>query len=372
MYKVDLPVENSAALAVESRRAAEEARRSRIFNARTRVIGLDLQGLDWQVAEKKERHGVERECQKAYDILRVTNDQMLERGQREEEEKRRQLMEDVVRFRATHQRPEDSRDADLQFDPQGTRVFIPQGKMGAASMRVFQGEDLGEKERKKAQKKETERQLRAQKEDAEKQRQAHKHQVSLQDKYLVHQDLRSAHLQTLDEEARRAERLALASFNQALAQQRAAKERSERELDEGLCMREIKHMLSSDILTGRPEASNTPLGGVLSDRWRGMTPEQRDAILREQEQQRKEKERRRQQEQQRERGWDEQRLAQARALEEQERKSREVERLQRIQMDKQNQQLAQEQREYQQYLDKQLYRNQPNARYFTQFNTSTR
>lgn len=66
MYKVDLPVENSAALAVESRRAAEEARRSRIFNARTRVIGLDLQGLDRQVAEKKERHGVERECQKAY------------------------------------------------------------------------------------------------------------------------------------------------------------------------------------------------------------------------------------------------------------------------------------------------------------------
>lgn len=38
----------------------------------------------------------------------------------------------------------------------------------------------------------------------------------LQDKHLVQQDLRSAHLQALEQEGKRAERLALTSFNQSL------------------------------------------------------------------------------------------------------------------------------------------------------------
>ena len=66
MYKVDLPVDNSVELAVERRRAAEAARHSRIFNARNRVIGLDLQTLDRQVAERRERDEIQKECQKAY------------------------------------------------------------------------------------------------------------------------------------------------------------------------------------------------------------------------------------------------------------------------------------------------------------------
>lgn len=66
MYKVDLPVDNSAALAVERRRAAEAARQSRIFNPRNRVMGLDLHALNRQVAERREREEIEEESQKAY------------------------------------------------------------------------------------------------------------------------------------------------------------------------------------------------------------------------------------------------------------------------------------------------------------------
>ncbi|KAL2104071.1 hypothetical protein ACEWY4_000939 [Coilia grayii] len=375
MYKVDLPVDNSAALAVERRRAAEAERKSRIFNARNRVIGLDLQSLDRQVAEKKQREDVQKECQTAYDALRVANDQMLQSSQHEDEKRRRELMQDLVRYRATCQRPEDSRDADLTCGRQGAlalNLAIPESQLGPASMQVFQGEDLGEKERKRAQKEETERQLRAQKEDMEKLRNWQKHQEVLQDKYMVQEDLRSAHLQALDEEARKAERLALTNFNLFLAQERAAKERSEHEKDVGMSMTEIHHMVTSDLLTERPEASEGPAGLVLTDRWRGMTAEQRSAILREQERQRLEKEKQRELELQTEREWDQERLEQARALQEQERRARELDRRRRLEMDKYNQQLAQEQRQHQQYLDKQLYTNQPSARYFTQFNTSSR
>lgn len=66
MYKVDLPVDNSADVAVESRRAAEAARQARIFNARNRVMGLDLQALERQVAERLEREEMEGQREKAF------------------------------------------------------------------------------------------------------------------------------------------------------------------------------------------------------------------------------------------------------------------------------------------------------------------
>lgn len=55
MYKVDLPVDESALQAVERRRAAEAERKSRIFNPRARVIGVDLRVLQKQQEEKRER-----------------------------------------------------------------------------------------------------------------------------------------------------------------------------------------------------------------------------------------------------------------------------------------------------------------------------
>ena len=50
-------------------------------------------------------------------------------------------------------------------------------------------------------------------------------------------------------------------------------------------------------------------------------------------------------ERQRERAWDQERMEQARALQEEERRGREMERRQRMELDKYNQQLAQEQQQ---------------------------
>lgn len=40
MYKLDLPVDYKEAAAIERRRAMEEDRKTRIFNAKTRQIGV--------------------------------------------------------------------------------------------------------------------------------------------------------------------------------------------------------------------------------------------------------------------------------------------------------------------------------------------
>ena len=66
MYKVDLPVNHAADDAVERRRAAELARKARIFNTRSRVLGVDLSSLEQQVEEKKLRQKVERQRDAAF------------------------------------------------------------------------------------------------------------------------------------------------------------------------------------------------------------------------------------------------------------------------------------------------------------------
>ena len=40
MYKLDLPIDYKEAAAIERRRCQEEQRKSRIFNAKTRIIGV--------------------------------------------------------------------------------------------------------------------------------------------------------------------------------------------------------------------------------------------------------------------------------------------------------------------------------------------
>ena len=56
-----------------------------------------------------------------------------------EEEKRAALHTDLTRYWATHQRVEDSRDADLKCGLKGAfSITIPEGELGPASMQIFQ------------------------------------------------------------------------------------------------------------------------------------------------------------------------------------------------------------------------------------------
>ena len=69
MYKLDLPIDYKEAAAIERRRNQEEQRKSRIFNAKTRVIGLDLQALDQQAKDRAQMEDLERKRDKAFGKL---------------------------------------------------------------------------------------------------------------------------------------------------------------------------------------------------------------------------------------------------------------------------------------------------------------
>ena len=70
------------------------------------------------------------------------------------------------------------------------------------------------------------------------------------------------------------------------AAERTETQREQHRKEEGQRLAEMGHMVTSDILTECPEAAERGQGRVLTDRWRGMTPQQLSAIHREREEQR--------------------------------------------------------------------------------------
>uniref|UniRef100_UPI003D9E8297 RIB43A-like with coiled-coils protein 1 n=1 Tax=Danio rerio TaxID=7955 RepID=UPI003D9E8297 len=381
MYKVDLPVDESVRQAVERRRAAEAERKSRIFNTRTRVIGVDLRALHKQQEDKQERKEMEKQRDVSYDLLRLSLDEMAMQQKKEEDEVRGELARDLVQFRAIHQRAEDSRDADINYDRKGaptTCESVPDSALGPASMQVFLGEGIKEDEKKRSQMELNEKNLRAQKEEREQRVREEKKRELLTSRVLVEKDLRAVQLNALEEECKREARVALSHYNQAQAEERMEREQQERMRREGEELAELRYMVTSDLLTERPEAAartteslpNAPR--VLTDRWKGMSPQQISDVHRKREEQCFEKERLRETKKRRELAWDYHLTEQSRQQERDERKDMELQRERRIQLDKYNQQLAREQQAHQQFLDKQLYTNRPSVQYFTQFSTSSR
>ncbi|XP_065141671.1 RIB43A-like with coiled-coils protein 1 [Paramisgurnus dabryanus] len=373
MYKVDVPVNDCELKAVERRRSAEVERRTRIFNPRVRVIGVDLPSLNRQVQEKRERLEMEKQRDMAHDLLRLSLDEMAMQQKNEEEQLRRELNMDLVQYRAIYQRPEESRDADINYNREGA-PDVNISALGPSSMQVFQGEGINEKEKMRAQMEMNERNIRAQIEEKEKQERMHKNKEMLTGRELVENDLKAMQLDALKEECRRAERIALSHYNQIQAEERNERKRQEKLRREGEELAEIQYMVTSDLLTERPDAAKRMTEGsqVHPDRWKGMTPRQLGNIHKERERQCFEKERWRETERERELAWDNHLMEQSRQQEREEKRGRELERERKIQLEKYNRQLAREQQAHQQYLDKQLYTNRPGVEYFTKFNRSSR
>ncbi|KAI8441057.1 hypothetical protein MSG28_009324 [Choristoneura fumiferana] len=131
----------------ERRRQCELERRSRIFNARNRKIGVDLPFLERQVIEKR----AEREEQRKRDVAfaaQMTKDSNLAvvLEAREMEERRRIDLE-IDNYRQQYQRPEDRREFDLN-DPDVLKKQLPPRASDGEPVGMS-SEDLEYEERKK-------------------------------------------------------------------------------------------------------------------------------------------------------------------------------------------------------------------------------
>lgn len=379
MYKLDLPVDYKEAAAIERRRNMEEQRKSRIFNAKSRTIGVDLQALEQQINDKKQQEEYERKRSDAFAADAVRNDkitQLLEKRQQQDEF---ELNRAVNEFRMLHQQPESRREFDL-YDPdylkkdKPARVSDDDPRCGISSLQKFDGEDLNNKARNQYQAEQLREWALEQQREREQAKKSQEKADRLYELKMKELDQRAMELQKAEEECRKAINWAQADYNKALAREREEKERlhKQQQLDDN--MTEIANHVFGDVLTENPAVAQSAFGPhrVITDRWKGMSPQQLEDIRKQQDLQRIEKERLQQEKKLRDEEFDRQRVAHARAAmlleREQERKREELNR----RLADENRRLAQEQKAHKDFLDKEVYTNPPNASYFMQFNTSTR
>ncbi|KAL4227175.1 Protein Tax-1 [Mactra antiquata] len=379
MYKLDLPVDYKESAAIERRRNMEEQRKSRIFNAKTRTIGVDLQALQQQINDKKQQEDYEKRRADAFATDSIRNDKISQLLEKRQQQDVFELNRALNEFRSLHQQPDSRREFDL-YDPdylkkdKPARVSDDDPRCGISSLQKFEGEDLNSKARNKYQQEQLREWSIEQKRERDQAKRNQDQADRLYELKMKELDLRAMELQKAEEDCRRNINVATADYNNALKREREEKDRlhKQQELDDN--MTEIANHVFGDVLTENPAVAQSAFGPhrVITDRWKGMSPQQLEDIRQQQEKQRLEKERLAQEQKLRDIEHDRQRVANARAgmlLErEHDRKREELNR----RMADENRRLAQEQTSHKEFLDKEVYTNPPTASYFMQFNTSTR
>lgn len=379
MYKLDLPIDHKETAAIERRRNLELERQSRIFNAKVRTIGIDQQGIDEQVKTKKIQAQQERERDEAFASDMVRNDKIAELLQRRQEQDIRNLNKALVDFRSVHQQPDSRREWDLN-DPDAklkdkpARVSDDDPRCGISSIQKFNGEDLSEEARKKLMQEQMREWTKKQSEEKKLARARQEEADRLYDLHRREMDQRACELAKAEEDCRRAINEATRDYNKSLDDEQKERKRlaEEEELDNNFT--EMANLINGDMLTENPDVASSAFGPhrVITDRWKGMSPEQIAEVRRIQELQRQEKKQLQSEEQQRNEEWDRQRLADARVATLMDREQERMRKaLEKEQVDS-NLRLSADQKAQQEYLNKEVYTNPPTASYFQQFNTSSR
>lgn len=379
MYKLDLPVDMKESAAIERRRNRELQRQSRIFNARVRTIGIDLNALNEQVQDRTRREVEEERRHNAFAADMTRNDKITVLLQKRQEHDMRELNKAVNEFRQSCQQPYDRREFDLN-DPDSlkkdkpARVSDDDPRCGVASLQKFVGEDLNGKAREKLQQEQAREWIKQQTNEKDQALANQKYADHLYDLKAREMDQRACELASAEADCRRAINMATKDMNQALARERKAKEDSDKQQEQDDNFTEISNSVFGDMLTENPDVAQSAFGPhrVITDRWKGMSPAQLAEIRRIQQAQVEEKERLKQEEEEQEKEYNRLRLTQAKAgiIAERgiERKKKEIE---KDQADE-NRRLAAEQRAKMDYLDKEVYTNPPTAAYFMQYNTTSR
>ncbi|XP_028400713.1 RIB43A-like with coiled-coils protein 2 [Dendronephthya gigantea] len=379
MYKLDLPVDMKETAAIQRRRNAELQRQSRIFNARVRTIGVDLDGLKNQAAERKEREETERQREEAFANQTNRNDKICVLLEKRQENDIRELNKSLNDYRKTFQRKEDTREFDLNDPDQlkndkPARISDDDPRLGISSLQKFSGEDLNSKERKQLQQEQV-REWCKQQMNERSQEEANNSQANrLYDLKARELDQRAVELAESERQCREAINLATAKYNAALARETKAKNELIKTQEQDDNFTEMSNHIFGDILTENPDVAQSAFGPhrVIPDRWKGMSPAQVNEIRKTQHDQMLEKQRLEEEEKRRQEEWERLQLAQAKAGILAEREQGRVKKQLNKQLIDENTRLASEQRIYQNHLNKEVYTNPPTADFFMQFNTSSR
>ncbi|XP_032122902.1 RIB43A-like with coiled-coils protein 1 [Sapajus apella] len=379
MYSINQSTDAREAAAIEAKRNREKERQNRFFNVRHRVMGVDVQALNNQVAERKRREAAEKSKEAAYGTSQVQYDVVVQMLEKEEAERTRRLAKKVQDFREQKQQLKNGREFSL-WDPdqvwKGLPTYLSYNNTyhGPSGLQYFSGEDLDRVTHLRMQQRQFRYDLERQQQEQQQAKVDENYADALSDQLRLAMDAQATHLARLEESCRVAMMCAMANANKAQAAAQSGRQRCERQREQKANLAEIKNQSTSDLLTENPQVAQhrTAPHRVLPYCWKGMTPEQRAAIRKEQEVQRFEKEAQCQAEKALDTEWKSQTMSSAQAMLELEEQERELCAQFQRGLGSFNQQLAQEQKAQQDYLNSVIYTNQPTAQYHQQFNTSSR
>jgi len=379
MYKLDLPLDQKQQAAIERRRNQELARQSRIFNAKIRTIGVDVDAINQQVQDKKRREDRERLRDEAFaaDAVRADKIGVLLEQRQNNDQRNINMAENAYRF--LNQKPDGRREWDL-YDPDSklkdkpARVADDDPRCGPASIQKFEGEDLNTKARVAFQREQNRDWLDAQAKEKDLQKSRQTEADRLYDLKRIELDVRALELEALERQTRKNIKMATDNYNRALAQDMETRRSKEKQSEEDDNLTEIANHVYGDVLTENPDVALSAFGPhrIVPDRWKGMNMDQLEVIKNTQAAQQAENAKNRAEEKRLNAEWDHQRVAAARAALLMERAEMEKAKNIRANQDTKNLALAKEQKDQKKFLDKVVYTNPPTAHYFTQFNTTTR
>ncbi|KAI8838642.1 RIB43A-domain-containing protein [Chytridium lagenaria] len=373
MYKVEIAQDTLQQAAITRRQKLDEDRKNRIFNPKTRSLGIDVSALEEQIRLKNEMKMVEKQRDLAFDrSMKYTND-ILTMMDEHVSRTRREHLSDMNQFRKEYQKPEQGRDFDLydpkaQFKDRPARIADDDSRCGVSGMQKFEGEDLGVDGRARQQKE----QIRIWTEQQIYEKEMRRHMEMEEERnYEAYESLVTEKVSALNQAVKKARSDQAKSdkeINERLAALKIQKEREDKLKETEMNTREILNHMQGEFLTERPDVFNIKGGHkVRVDLFKGITPDQKAAILQAQENQRLEAEYLhrlgKSGRESTEAKWALQEASNHRAsllLErEKERRQREL----AIQIRKQNESKAVDDRQRQRYIDK---------AYFGQFNTTSR
>jgi len=351
----------------------------RIFNAKQRTIGLDVQALEQQKLERQAATELERRRDQAFaDRLLVTEQrvQLMERDvQRSRKETTISVQEYRNQMQAKHMRKEwDLNDPDTLRKDRPARVTDDDPSLGPASLQKFSGEDLDYGNRVRKQQQQQAMWVYDQMSEKQAQIEDEREMERVYTERQAELDERRAMMEAEEMNSRTTINHAVRDFNQALADEKREKEATQRMMTYEDNEEEIRNQLTSDLLTENRAATQSHLAPhrYIKYAFKGFSEEQQAAIREEQARQAAEKAERAAQERQEEQNWDLVQEAVRRNLIAGEREVfRRKQELARQTAEEQRRQ-AEEARMRRMVLDKQVYAGAIDESFFKQFGTTSR
>lgn len=362
--------------AVAQRRQAELERRARIFDAKTRTIGIPKQTLDQQVAERAEDKHFEKLEKQAFDTSLLRVNQQLKMMEIDKQRMQREMEAEAKDFSLKHLNFEARREYDLN-DPDFKKKDLPSRvgdndpRCGPSSMQQFTGEDLMQGERKRQQHEQQKSWIEQQKFEKAMMKDGAKQES---DAFAAQVDeiTRVRNEMEAEEAAtRRDMEGAQQRVNLHKAQENAQLKAIHKHDEESANAKELLHH-ATDPMLNETGAHHFPDGKKDKQNYKGSTRAERMMLSGLQKDQMDENAYRKAMEQHEQRLFEQQAENTRKTLVAMEREKQRTRRAMKQQMAQDNHHLRDEQYKAQKHLSTEIYTNAPSDEFFGQFGSTTR